>query len=62
MGTINILRELWSVILDTLETGDPVGHLRAWWQVVTGRVTPDDPAGEPTWVWDAEPHISGRRA
>jgi hypothetical protein len=35
-----MLRELWEVILDSLITGDLLGHLRAWYDVQTGHITP----------------------
>ena len=36
------LLELWYTLLDTLQTGDLIGHLWAWWEVVTGQVVVDD--------------------
>ncbi|MFA6134435.1 MAG: hypothetical protein WC869_10525 [Phycisphaerae bacterium] len=43
-----MLREIWYTLKDTLQSGDLVGHLRAFRRVLSGQVQPDDPAGSPT--------------
>lgn len=35
-----MLRELLDVLLDSLHTGDLIGHLRAWYEVASGHITP----------------------
>jgi len=41
---MNILKELLTMLLDSVKHGDLTGHLRAWRLVATGRITLDTTA------------------
>ncbi len=41
---MNALRELLTMLLDSVKHGDLTGHLRAWRLVVTGKITLDTTA------------------
>jgi len=43
---MNALRELLTMLLDSVKHGDLTGHLRAWRLVATGRITPDTTAAD----------------
>ena len=38
---MNALRELLTMLLDSVKHGDFTGHLRNWRLVATGKITPD---------------------
>jgi len=41
---MNALRELLTMLLDSVKHGDLTGHLRAWRLVAMGKITPDTTA------------------